>query len=334
MIVMRLMALLFMVAFSGFAADAVLTNQQPLPAVADQTALAAAPQAAPVPQPAPPLGDRERELLVQQINTVKAFSDMMLKVVLWALGTVVTIALGLVAYNWWTSHKMFERDRQRLKEETLNEVDKKIVGLSSDLEKRLRDAITSSDDKALRFKQELSAQATTLSATLERRTIQFADDITKRLETHRREIEDALRNVTNTQLPELEARLNAAVVKGDAHVTSDLTKAVQEASLKAAIVRCVVFHNMAEERAKMQHWSTAIHWYFAAFYAGLDANNNYWINAALLGLEKASQNGGLTDKDLRTKFEASEKRVPEPAKEPFRRVKQVLKISEAPAGQK
>jgi hypothetical protein len=84
------------------------------------------------------LTDGERELLLRQIKTIEGFDDKILKTVHWALGAVFAVAALLVGYGWFTNFKMGEKDRQRLKEETLNDANKSLLQMRAEIEKAVQ----------------------------------------------------------------------------------------------------------------------------------------------------------------------------------------------------
>lgn len=65
----------------------------------------------------------ELDLLRQQNEQLNSFQDSILTTVYWAFGLVFAIALGLATFSWFSSFKLYERDKVQLKED----VDEKLT---------------------------------------------------------------------------------------------------------------------------------------------------------------------------------------------------------------
>lgn len=306
---MRVIALFVLFEISAIAADNTSLSNQPANVVA-QTISPAPAQTA--------LSDKERELMLQHIKAVEAYDDKLLKTVHWTLTSVFGVAILLIGYNWLTSFKVFERERQRLKEETLNETNSAVLKLGSGLETKLQNAIVSLDDKALAFKHELSNLATSLNASVEQRTIQFADDITKRLETHRREIDEALRDISTKRLPELETRLNVVVEKAKEESRNALTSSVQELNRDLLHVTWRLHDNLGEQSSQTEQWSQALTWHIRAAQAGCKLGWDWMISRSLNSIDVCIKKNGLPTKSEKDDVAGLEKQIPEKLVDQYR----------------
>jgi hypothetical protein len=216
----------------------------------------------------------------------------------------------LVGYNWVTSNKIFERERQRLKEETLNETNAAVNKLGSELETKVHNAIVSMDDKSLVFKNELSILATSLNATIEQRTITFADDIAGRLETHRRGIDEALRAVSNKQLPEMETRINAVITKLAEKFEEDPDSNVKEVNNDLLNLTYRLYDNLGRQSGISKEWSQAFSWHLNALRAACQVGSEGGIIKSLDKIEFCVRNNGKPTKSEKNSFANFEKLVP------------------------
>lgn len=78
----------------------------------DAVASAAVQGAPPQPQAAD-----QAALLRAQLETVREYQDRFIAIVLWALGTVLAVALGLTAFSWYSNKTTYERDREAVRHE-------------------------------------------------------------------------------------------------------------------------------------------------------------------------------------------------------------------------
>lgn len=66
---------------------------------------------------APVAQSEELKVLRAQIATTQDYQDQFISMVQWSLGAVLAMALGLAAFNWYTSKVSYERDIQSLRQE-------------------------------------------------------------------------------------------------------------------------------------------------------------------------------------------------------------------------
>jgi hypothetical protein len=244
----------------------------------------------------------------------------MLKTVHWALTAVLAVAALLVGYGWFTNFKMADRDRQRLKEETLNDANKNVLQLRAELETALQAAVASVNDQALRFKHEVSNLATSLSAAAEKRTIQFADDITKRLESHRHETDGALRDILGEHLPQLETKLMGAIAKTSEQASKDLRSTVNQLNRNLFELSFKLHDNLGDQAAKTKTWSAALTWYLRALQEALKIGSEFLISHSLMNLDRSLTSGGLPIEDEKQTMAQLEKQVPQPMLDQYQQV--------------
>jgi hypothetical protein len=87
-------------------------------------------------QPTPGIAERALELTAQ-------FDQRILSTVYWCLGTLITVFLFLIGYNWFANFRAHERDLRTLKEEIKNTVDKATETISSAVQSSLEAQIES-----------------------------------------------------------------------------------------------------------------------------------------------------------------------------------------------
>lgn len=95
----------------------------------------------------------ENQLLEQEVEILEEHVKEIRNTVYWALGGVFTLALLFVGVNWFSINKLYEKDKERLKETILAELKRKEVNLNSqiltsrkELEKEINDQILNLDD--------------------------------------------------------------------------------------------------------------------------------------------------------------------------------------------
>jgi heme/copper-type cytochrome/quinol oxidase subunit 2 len=106
----------------------------------------------------------QNDALERELKITETYDGNLLRTVHWTLGTVFTLVILLVGYNWWTSHKLFERDKQQLREIIVNDVKDKLLEVRSEFTDRFQRATASMEQSSLSFKHEVSALATQLNA--------------------------------------------------------------------------------------------------------------------------------------------------------------------------
>lgn len=119
----------------------------------------------------PDLVQNEEILLLKvQLQTTREYQQQFLSVVLWSLGSIIALAVGLAAFNWYSSKISYERELEALSRENR--------GFQSEL-------------KAL-LQHEIDEKSSTLI---------------ERLDDRQSDIESTVRNVLEKQLSELSSQI-------------------------------------------------------------------------------------------------------------------------------
>lgn len=80
----------------------------------------------------------EVEVLKAQTAEMRRSEDRILQTVLWSLAAVGTLAVGLAAFSWYQSSRVYQRDLEKMREQIRDELHKEIktrfaVGLKQEL---------------------------------------------------------------------------------------------------------------------------------------------------------------------------------------------------------
>lgn len=113
----------------------------------------------PVPTPTPtptaaaptlganPTEDPEVVALKAQLEVMREYDGRLLETVYWALGTTVVILLGLAVFGWYTNFRVYERDKEAMREDlqlfVREELSKIRKSLQDEANQRYQDAINS-----------------------------------------------------------------------------------------------------------------------------------------------------------------------------------------------
>lgn len=100
-------------------------------------------------------GSQEIQLLKAQIKTVENYQDQFISIVQWSLSAVLAMALGLAAFNWYSSKVSYERDIQSLRQEN--------KALHTELLALLK---SETDVASKRLSEELSGRQANIEATV------------------------------------------------------------------------------------------------------------------------------------------------------------------------
>jgi uncharacterized membrane protein YhhN len=280
----------------------------------------------------PSLNDKERELMLQNIRTVESYDDKLLRTVHWTLTSVFAVALLLVGYNWITSHKIAELQAQRLQKETLNETTAAVQRLGSELETKIQKAIVSMDDKSLLLKNELVNVATSLNANAEQRTIQFADESTQRLEAHRRETDEALRAISNEQLPTMQklclSTIGDAIAALDKKFRNELDSNVAFIKAELTYISWKLYNNLGEQSSTSipPVWGAALLWYVIAAKVACQGGEGYeWmLSQPLMNIARCIEKGATPSKFAQTTFADLGELVPAKMRDEYHRINELL----------
>lgn len=112
-----------LLSLSAVAATSTAAKTTPPPA---QTTTVGSIDASPSPQllsaSSPPPSLELAQQLKAQLALIKEYHQSLLDTVYWALGVVATMALFLAGFSWFTNFKLYESDKQRLKDELARSV--------------------------------------------------------------------------------------------------------------------------------------------------------------------------------------------------------------------
>ena len=61
------------------------------------------------------IANEQIALLKQQVAMMKEHQESLLGTIHWTLGTVITVGIFLIGYNWFSNFKAYERDKEALK---------------------------------------------------------------------------------------------------------------------------------------------------------------------------------------------------------------------------
>ena len=73
---------------------------------------------------------------------MRDYQEQFIEIVLWALATVLAMALGLSAFSWWTNKTAAQRDREALRQELRGFLTTKMAAAMERLTKGLDDRQT------------------------------------------------------------------------------------------------------------------------------------------------------------------------------------------------
>lgn len=72
-------------------------------------------------------------VLKAQNELMKSFDDRIISTVFWALGTIVTITIGLIAFGWWSNIRVNEKEFRVLANELRNQTNAELEKIRTEL---------------------------------------------------------------------------------------------------------------------------------------------------------------------------------------------------------
>jgi hypothetical protein len=253
---------------------------------------------------------------------MKDFQTRILQTVYYALGTVGAIALLLVGYNWWSANKIYDRDKNALKEEIFNAQDKKHLAFdksvterinaaltnASDLEQRivekLNTGLTSSEEKYLKFNEQASEKLTAGLIAAEEKYLKLRDETGKTLQTFRGEIDAQLRNFVKTSVSDLDS----TITRKFEQQTTKHDVAITTLQRHLRMVQFDLNESFAKEQEKHENYGMAYTYYFNSLKAAIELDWEFLINPTIDSLIRILKKGCrvLESEKLRAKGLAKE----------------------------
>lgn len=77
---------------------------------------------------------QELQILKAQVASMEKYQSQFISIVLWSLGAVLAMALGLSAFNWYSNKFSYEREIQAIKQASDRSYDSNAAQLKSELE--------------------------------------------------------------------------------------------------------------------------------------------------------------------------------------------------------
>jgi dGTP triphosphohydrolase len=185
-----------------------------------------------------------------------------------------------------------------------------VLKLRSEVEARLQSAIASLDDKALTFKHEISNLSSDLNASLEKRTIQLADDFATRLDSHRRAIDESLHNILSKLLPDLEARLQQRMAEDRVQMKKDFESESARVKSDLYFTRWELYDNIGEQCQESEAWTAAVIHHTEALEVAVDMQIEWFVSQSLTNIEKCLTAGAQVTELIKRTFVKVKDRIP------------------------
>lgn len=93
-----------------------------------------------------PVEDIRVKVLRDELQTVKDFTQSMLATVYWSLTTVVVLLVALLGVNWYQNVKVYERDKETMRQQMENAFGQKLLDVRSELDKEVRKRVGAVDE--------------------------------------------------------------------------------------------------------------------------------------------------------------------------------------------
>lgn len=152
--------------------------------------------AAQVDTPAAPAASHateELQVLKAQLETIQDYQDQFVSMVQWSLGAVLAMALGLAAFNWYSSKASYERDIASLRQEN--------KALHAELSAMIK---AEADASAKRLVEALSERQKEIQVAV-------GKSLDPKLQKHSSDIEDLVSDVLELQYERTEQNAKEAV---------------------------------------------------------------------------------------------------------------------------
>lgn len=103
--------------------------------------------------------EQQVEILERQLATTETFLDEILNTVYWSLGILVTLAVLLVGFGWFSNFKVYERDKKALKSELLGLIEQNFKEIQTEIEKKSAGLSNEISNKIKEFRSEIQEHA-------------------------------------------------------------------------------------------------------------------------------------------------------------------------------
>ena len=192
----------------------------------------------------------------QEIQLLKDFQTRIFQTVYWALGVVCTLGLALFAFNWFIGSRLYEKDKEALKLEVLNqqkqallELEVKIVSqltatsnsltekfqnFNAEVTQKLATNLRDVDNKYAGFSQGILEKFNKTVADTESNNLDLRGEMLKILGGLRSDIEQNFRTLVKSSVEDVETRLGTKFTKSIQDIEKK-TDSIQSTSMIAFI---------------------------------------------------------------------------------------------------
>jgi hypothetical protein len=248
-------------------------------------------------------------LLRQEVVLLRSFQDNILKIVIYTLSTVGGVALLLVGYNWWSANKIYERDKNALKEDILNtqkqgqldfetkitrqvtsslgSMNERIQHFETSISEKVSSGLSTVESKYLHFSQDISGKVTDSLSSTEGKYLALRNETTSTVQQFRSELDSQLRSFIKTSVGDLDARLSGNVSES----VKELNSKVSDLRRKLLFQEESLNNRIGADQEEGTLWSSAYTSYFKALEAAVELDWEYGIDRALDNLIRALNNG-------------------------------------------
>jgi flagellar basal body-associated protein FliL len=127
------------------------------------------------------------DLLKTQIEIMRAYDSRMLSVVYWSLSGVFLLVVLVGGINWFTNFRLYERERDNLRESVKMEAERQAVALQSKTEDFRRDALKQAAQMKENFEKFQAALVNQMNERVVERTKAAIADLRKEFLSERRD---------------------------------------------------------------------------------------------------------------------------------------------------
>lgn len=118
------------------------------------------------------LSQQQIVILKASLDAAQKFNEQILQTVYWSLGSVLAVAALLIGYGWIVNFKIYERDKETLREDL-------IKLFQSDIEDKIKEKEISLNEKLTKMTNNASINASRKFQQLEEDNKQFRLDLTR-----------------------------------------------------------------------------------------------------------------------------------------------------------